>query len=114
MPDSLIHEQVVARVSKSLGWQNYSEADTVGQNSPLNQILNQSIGQTTASQPQLLTQREQQVMDLVAEGLTNKQIALMLHIKSQTVNVHLKSIYQKLGTHTRTAAAFLLKNHSAS
>jgi DNA-binding CsgD family transcriptional regulator len=122
MPDSLIYEQVVARVSKSLGWQSYSEAHAAGQHSHLDQILSQSIDQTTinetgertSAQPQLLTQREQQVMDLVAEGLTNKQIALLLHIKPQTINVHLKSIYQKLGTHTRTAAAFLLKNHNTS
>jgi DNA-binding CsgD family transcriptional regulator len=117
MPDSLIYAQVVDRVAASVGQQGYAEAYAVGQNKSLDQILKQIVGETlpnkngegASSQLQLLTRREQQVLDLVAEGLTNKQIALRLNITPQTVNVHLKSIYQKLGVHTRTAAAFLLK-----
>jgi len=41
---------------------------------------------------------------LVAEGLTNAQVAARLWISCKTVGHHLESTYAKLGVHTRTAA----------
>lgn len=52
-----------------------------------------------------LTDRERQVLSLVARGMTNKQIAAALTISANTVKRHLRSIFQKLGTSTRAAAA---------
>ena len=52
-----------------------------------------------------LTEREREVLRLLAKGLTNKEIARTLTITSNTVKRHLKSIFEKLGTHTRAAAA---------
>jgi RNA polymerase sigma factor (sigma-70 family) len=52
-----------------------------------------------------LTDRERQVLALVARGMTNKQIAAELTISTNTVKRHLRSIFQKLGTNTRAAAA---------
>jgi RNA polymerase sigma factor (sigma-70 family) len=51
-----------------------------------------------------LTDRERQVLSLVARGMTNKQIAAELTISTNTVKRHLRSIFQKLGTNTRAAA----------
>jgi DNA-binding NarL/FixJ family response regulator len=51
-----------------------------------------------------LTRREREVLELVAEGLTNAQIAGRLWISCKTVGHHLESTYAKLGVHTRTAA----------
>ena len=51
-----------------------------------------------------LTRREREVLELVAEGLTNAQIAARLWISCKTVGHHLESTYAKLGVHTRTAA----------
>lgn len=53
----------------------------------------------------VLTAREQDVLRLVAEGLTNKQIAQRLFISPDTVKTHLSRIMQKLGVSTRTQAA---------
>jgi predicted ATPase/DNA-binding CsgD family transcriptional regulator len=52
-----------------------------------------------------LTNRELEVLELLAEGLSNAQIAEKLFIAPRTVNVHLTSIYSKLDVNSRTAAA---------
>jgi len=52
-----------------------------------------------------LTPREREVLRLVAEGRTNKQIAAALQLSPRTVNFHLDNIYAKLGVHSRTEAA---------
>ncbi|NWG06854.1 MAG: response regulator [Chloroflexi bacterium] len=51
-----------------------------------------------------LTDREREVLDLLAQGLTNKEIAERLVITTNTVKRHLKSIFEKLDVHTRSAA----------
>lgn len=51
-----------------------------------------------------LTEREREVLQLVAEGLANKQIALSLNISEHTVKFHLSSLYAKLGVTSRTEA----------
>jgi ATP/maltotriose-dependent transcriptional regulator MalT len=51
-----------------------------------------------------LTERELEVLKLVAEGLTNAQIAERLVLSPLTVNAHLRSIFNKLNVNTRTAA----------
>jgi DNA-binding CsgD family transcriptional regulator/tetratricopeptide (TPR) repeat protein len=53
----------------------------------------------------VLTQREQQVLALVAEGRTNGQIAQELFISTKTASVHVSNILAKLGVRTRGEAA---------
>jgi DNA-binding NarL/FixJ family response regulator len=55
----------------------------------------------------LLTSREVGVLELVAKGLSNKEIAGALLIAEDTVKNHLKHIYEKLGVNDRTEAALL-------
>lgn len=52
-----------------------------------------------------LTEREREVLALVAAGKTNGEIATLLAISARTVQKHLEHIFQKLGVETRTAAA---------
>ncbi len=58
----------------------------------------------THSKLSLLTEREREVLDLLAQGLTNKEIAEGLYITPNTVKRHLKAIFEKLKVHTRSAA----------
>jgi DNA-binding CsgD family transcriptional regulator len=51
-----------------------------------------------------LTAREKEVIQLMAQGLANKQIALSLSISEHTVKFHLSSLYAKLGISSRTEA----------
>ncbi len=52
----------------------------------------------------VLTNREGQVLNLIAEGLTNKQIACSLSISEATVENHIHHIYEKLGISNRARA----------
>jgi predicted ATPase/DNA-binding CsgD family transcriptional regulator len=61
--------------------------------------------------PHDLTAREVEVLRLVAQGLTNAQIAEQLVIRPYTVNNHLRSILGKLGVTTRTAATRFALEH---
>ena len=51
-----------------------------------------------------LTEREGEVLRLIAQGMTNKQIAHALQISEHTVKFHVSSIYSKLGAANRTEA----------
>ncbi|GGQ35033.1 helix-turn-helix transcriptional regulator [Streptosporangium pseudovulgare] len=54
-----------------------------------------------------LTERERDVLRLIAEGLSNRQIAARLHISPSTAGVHVSHILSKLGATTRTEAAVM-------
>ena len=59
-----------------------------------------------------LTTREVEVLRLVAQGLTDAQVAEQLVISSRTVNWHLTSIYSKLGVSSRAAATrYAIEHH---
>jgi NarL family two-component system response regulator LiaR len=55
--------------------------------------------------PETLTERETEVLRLVAEGLSNRQIALQLSLSEKTVKTHVSNILGKLNLLTRTQAA---------
>jgi len=52
--------------------------------------------------PEVLTEREREVLQLVAEGLTNQEIADALFVSIKTVQTHRSHIMEKLGVHDRT------------
>src|SRR6266545_2575288 len=54
------------------------------------------------------SEREKQVIELLMEGRSNKQIALALGVSLRTVEFHLSHIYAKLGVTSRTEAALKL------
>ena len=62
--------------------------------------------------PPPLTGREREILDLVAAGKTNSEIAEAIWIAPGTVRKHLENIYEKLGVHSRTAAIAALTHVS--
>lgn len=84
---NVLGEEVVGRVGKLMG----SHAA--------------STGQRGAQSDGLLTEREQAVVSLVAEGLDNKEIAAQLYLSDGTVRNHISTILQKLGCKNRTQLA---------
>ncbi len=58
-----------------------------------------------------VTQREMDVLQAIARGLSNKQIALSLGISEHTVKFHLSSLYSKLGATNRTEAVRIGTQH---
>ena len=67
-------------------------------------LVARSAGDDTASHGVALTQRERDILGLVASGLTNPQIAERLLISTSTVNFHVHNLLDKLGAKTRTEA----------
>lgn len=62
-------------------------------------------GAATASLPEPLSPREREILSLVSEGLTNREIGLRLSLSEGTVKNYVTTILQKLGVQDRTQAA---------
>jgi DNA-binding NarL/FixJ family response regulator len=68
--------------------------------------------QSAPSYPAGLSEREVEVLRLVAEGLTDAEVAERLFLSPRTIGSHLRSIYNKIGVGSRAAAArFAEKYH---
>jgi DNA-binding NarL/FixJ family response regulator len=65
----------------------------------------------TGTARDLLTEREREVLVLVRQGLTNKQIARRLGIAERTVKAHLTSVFTRIGVLDRTQAALWAERH---
>src|SRR5205823_4977080 len=102
-------ETRLERARTALGQAEFDKAWTSGPNKPGNHSV------TTPARPPAaapahskslaeLTARELEVLRLVAQGLTNSQVAAKLFVSPATINVHLTSIYSKLGVNSRNAA----------
>ena len=69
------------------------------------QDARQLLGPQAIDDDDELTRHEREVVDQVALGATNRQIARSLDISEATVRKHLEAVFRKLGVSTRTAAA---------
>lgn len=70
----------------------------------LNALRRRRASTIAGSGAALLTAREREVLELVADGRANVEISRLLWISPGTVRKHLEHAYEKLGVHTRTAA----------
>jgi len=78
-------------------------------------VRTQSTGYERAMENQAirsLTKRELEILRLVAEGLTNEEIARAVFISEKTVKTHLTNIFDKLKVKNRFKAALLIMNRS--
>ncbi len=109
------YERAIAAVRSQLGEKTFAALWSEGRNMTPEQALAARGPATTSSPlapsgkspityPDRLTAREVEVLRLVAQGLSDTQIAGKLVISSGTVNAHLKSIYGKIQVSSRSAA----------
>jgi DNA-binding NarL/FixJ family response regulator len=73
----------------------------------VNAALEREKKRLSASPTQVLTIREREVVLLVAEGLSNKEIGRRLELSEGTIKIHLHNIYQKLNVNNRTSLTTL-------
>jgi len=66
-----------------------------------------SLTELHESNIESLTDREREILELLAQGLSNKAIASRLYLSVRTVEGHLASIYSRLGVHSRTEAMLI-------
>ena len=76
----------------------------------MNQFVSPKIEAETS--PEDLTPREMEVLQLIAQGLSNKELANKLTISEKTVKTHLSSIFSKLHLSDRTQAAIYALKHN--
>ena len=58
-----------------------------------------------------LTEREKEILTLVAEGLTNREIGENLHLTEKTIKHYMTNVLQKLHVRSRVEAALLAQKH---
>jgi len=66
---------------------------------------------TTRENPFGLTARQMDILAVVAEGLTNSEIAARLHLSPKTVDHHVSALLAKLDVHSREEAAQVARQH---
>jgi non-specific serine/threonine protein kinase len=107
-----LHQQTEQNARRELGGR-FDALFRRGTDTPLDQVVRAAIadadqlsavaGPPAKTQP--LTSREQEIAALVAEGLSNRQIAQRLVISKRTVDAHVEHIYGKLGVSSRVQLA---------
>ena len=108
-------QKSAASVRRRLGERAWFEAYEAGRKLNSEQAMRLADEAVSALEEELqrrssgLTAREVEVLQLVADGLSNAEIADRLVLSQRTVHAHLRSIFDKLGVNTRTAAV-----HAAS
>ena len=114
-PDRSLHERTTSAARSRLGQRAFEEAWAEGKAMYFDEVAEYALGIGTSPQPSAapkgtsypagLSVRELEILGLVAQGLTNAQVAERLYLSPRTVGQHLRSIYRKLGVPSRAAAA---------
>ena len=108
------HDLVLAEMRSRLGEGGFEAAWAEGRRVP----LSATVGLLAAAQkgaavhaPEGLSARELEVLTLVAEGYTDAEVAERLVVSLRTIHTQLRSVYRKLGVHTRSAATRYALEH---
>jgi DNA-binding NarL/FixJ family response regulator len=122
--EHVIYQQDLVALHTHLGKTAFAAAQAEGQHMTLDQLLaarepSSTMSPTSKSAhtemlPDHLTKREVEVLRLIAQGLTDAQVAEKLGISPRTVNFHLTSIYRKIQVSSRSAATrYAIEHHLA-
>ncbi len=111
MPARALYERTLAASRSRLDEAAWTAAWAEGRAMSPEQAVEYALEQEATPEPTTpepypagLSAREAEVLRLVAQGMTNAEVAEKLFISSRTVDWHLGSIYRKLGFHSRTEA----------
>ncbi len=96
----------VVRVASAAGLPLDGVGGGAGLVAPESGVAGSAASDADAAATAELTSRERQVLELIAEGLSNRQIGERLFISGKTASVHVSAILRKLGAATRTEAAY--------
>jgi predicted ATPase/DNA-binding CsgD family transcriptional regulator len=117
VPDRSLHRTHVAAARHRLDEEAFEAAWAEGRAMTPEQAIEYALDRPTKTDtasetyPAGLSAREVEVLQLVATGMTNAEVAAKLFISSRTVNWHLGSIYRKLGFHSRAEATRFAVEH---
>lgn len=114
LPGSLspAHHSCRERVQRAIGRREFDKATNEGRRLRVDDVISRTLGEQpdatarrTNQEEAMLTRRERQVADLIAEGLTNRDIATTLVISQRTAETHVEHILTKFGFTSRSQIA---------
>jgi non-specific serine/threonine protein kinase len=114
------YDHALKAVRASLRLESFETEWNIGRSLPLESVITeatagfdeQAASTVAGNHGAEFTPREYDVLRLVANGLTDREIAELLHISPRTVGFHVTNLLTKLEVDSRTAAAaFALRNH---
>jgi non-specific serine/threonine protein kinase len=111
------YAQALATLREHMGERTFQIGFAAGEELTLDQITQRLLPMLATRlegegrSPAGLTPREVDVLQLVAEGLTNAEIANRLSLSPHTIDAHLRRIYRKLAVRSRSAASRLAVEH---
>jgi DNA-binding NarL/FixJ family response regulator len=111
------HDRVLAETRSTLGETRFTAVWEEGSRLSLGATVELIAPPRPEAGPDVredLTAREVEVLALVAEGLTDAEVAERLVVSIRTVHAHLRSIYRKLDIHSRSAATRYALEHGLS
>jgi non-specific serine/threonine protein kinase len=118
VPDRSLRQSQIAAARGRLGEEAFAAAWVEGRTMTPEQATEYARDHSTTPEraapvtyPAGLSAREVEVLRLVAQGMTNAEVAERLFLSSRTVDWHLSSIYRKLGLHSRTEAIQFAVEH---
>jgi predicted ATPase/DNA-binding CsgD family transcriptional regulator len=99
-------ERATASVRTRIGDGKFTRMRTEGRAMKLEEVLSRALEPIASVETtkDVLSAREVEVLGLVAEGLTDQEVAQRLYLSPRTIGQHLSSVYRKLGVRSRTAA----------
>ena len=105
------YERIASLTRSRLASEDFAREYQRGRERSPEELMADWPEQRAPSNPAGLTNRELEVLRLLAEGLSNAHISEQLIMSPHTVTVHLKTIYRKLEVHNRTAASRWARQH---
>lgn len=108
------HDRALAELRGSLGDELFGAAWDEGGRLPLRatiELVNPPRERRAVDLPEGVTPRETEVLALVAQGLSDAEVAERLVVSLRTVHAHLRSTYRKLGVHSRSEATRYAVEH---
>ncbi|TXL72739.1 response regulator transcription factor [Vineibacter terrae] len=113
IPKSLSRDAIIAAVRTILDGGSYAPTDGMDAGDAAGEedhVLDDAV----RCRFELLTNQQRKVLELMAEGQLNKQIAHVIDVQITTVKAHVSSLLQKLGVSSRTQAVILYQKYRRS
>ena len=124
LPERAAHERGMAAARRALAPSDFAAAHAAGRAQPVEQVIDEAVAlvtgfaaaptktpSTAPGYPAGLTEREVEVLRLVARGLGNAEVAEHLFLSRRTVDAHLQRVYGKLDVPNRGAAIRFAVEH---
>jgi DNA-binding NarL/FixJ family response regulator len=114
IPKSLSRDAIISAISTILDGGSYAPTEGIDAGNGVLNLEDDVLDDAVRCRFELLTNQQRKVLELMAEGQLNKQIAHVIDVQVTTVKSHVSSLLQKLGVSSRTQAVILYQKYRRS